>query len=285
MAGKEINLVISGHATPCIAADCQHIATQQRAQRVKESMQKSDQVTVTGTGYFGGCRREVRQLTRQLGAQYSGDLTYGVTTHLVCKDNLLSSREKVNVAHAWGIPIVQHAWLLDSVRQGTPLSVDTYCFDLNSSAAASLLPVCLAAQSSRQAATCHSTTRLFPCSDATQTNSSDMIEVEVLRKAAPVSCQLADLLVASPESPTAGMQQDEVHMPDEPHRAYSIMLCTAGSDVESKRWSEELDPVDLAPGMPPPSPVSPPVSTPDFSSGGHSTSSVVETSPTSAVHR
>ncbi|KAL3141057.1 hypothetical protein ABBQ32_005567 [Trebouxia sp. C0010 RCD-2024] len=30
----------------------------------------------------------------------------------------------------------------------------------------------------------------------------------------------------------------------------------------------------MAPGLPPPSPVSPPVSTPDFSNGGHSTSSV-----------
>lgn len=59
----------------------------------------------------------------------------------------------------------------------------------------------------------------------------------------------------------------------------------AGSVQKSKRCSDILDPDDMTPGMPPPSPVSPPVSTPDFSNGGHSTSTLVESTPTSAVHR
>ena len=164
----------------------------------------SDQVTVTGTGYFGASRHEVRQLTWQLGAQYSGDLTYGVTTHLVCKDSLLPDSEKVTVAHAWGIPVVQHAWLVDSVHQGTFLSVETYGIGTNSSAPTTLLPAFVTAKAGRHTPAHHELTSSSNCSDAQQTTSADMIEVEVLRKAAPISCQLADLVLATTDSPTVG---------------------------------------------------------------------------------
>lgn len=167
-------------------------------------MQTSDQVTITGTGYFGASRREVRQLTWHLGAQDSGALTYGVTTHLVCKDSFLPDNEKVNVARAWGIPTVQHAWLLDSVQHGSFLSVDTYGLDTNSSATTNLPPACLTATAGRHIRTHHNITSSSHCSDVQQANSADMIEVEVLRKAAPISCQLADLVLATTDSPTAG---------------------------------------------------------------------------------
>ncbi|KAL3141056.1 hypothetical protein ABBQ32_005566 [Trebouxia sp. C0010 RCD-2024] len=167
-------------------------------------MQTGDLVTITGTGYFGAFRREVRQLTWKLGAQYSGDLTYGVTTHLVCKDSFLPDSEKVNVAHAWGIPTVRHAWLLDSVQHGSFLSVDTYGLDANSLAPTNLLPACLTARAGRHTRTHLNMKSSSHCSDAQQANSADTIEVEVLRKAASISCQLADLVLATTNSPTAG---------------------------------------------------------------------------------
>ena len=59
-------------------------------------------------------------------------------------------------------------------------------------------------------------------------------------------------------------------------------LWSAGSSAKSKFWTAAgANPNDTAPSMPPPSPTSPPVSTPDFGSVAHSTSSAADTS---AVH-
>ena len=167
-------------------------------------MHTADQVTVTGTGYFGTSRRDIRQLVGELGARYSGDLTYGVTTHLVCKDSCLPDSEKVSVASAWGIPVVQHDWLLDSLQQGNFLSVDRYCVAGNTLAPANLLPASVTLTPGRQKATNANTT----ASSLPQFCSTDVMDIEVLRSnSSPVACQLADLLLATPTSPATGTWQ------------------------------------------------------------------------------
>lgn len=184
-------------------------------------MHTANKVTVTGTGYFGTSRRAVRQLVCHLGAQYSGDLTYGVTTHLVCKDSCLPDSEKVSVASAWGIPIVQHDWLIDSLQQGTFLSVDRYCLVRNTSAYADLLPASVTLRPGRQKAANSHTTASSPA----QCCLTDMTDVEVLRSSSsPVACQLADLLLATPTTPTTGTWQHLFHMQLCPHHhACNIM--------------------------------------------------------------
>ena len=184
-------------------------------------MHTADQVTVTGTGYFGTSRRDIRQLVCRLGAQYSGDLTYGVTTHLVCKDSCLPDSEKVSVASAWGIPIVQHNWLLDSLQQRTFLSVDRYCLSRNTLAPADLLPASVTFSSGRQKAAHNRTISSPPQSCSTDTTMS----VEVLRSdSSPVACQLADLLLATPTGSATGNWQDLVLMQFYPHhRACNAM--------------------------------------------------------------
>ena len=246
-------------------------------------MHTTDQVTVTGTGYCGAFRQGVRQLTWQLGAQYSGDLTYGVTTHLVCKDSFPPDTEKVSVARAWGIPIVQHEWLLDSVQQGGFLPVDPYCLAPKSSAAARLLPASVTLRANRHKATSYNITPSSPL----HTNSADVIDIEVLRDdSSPIACQLADLLLATPTSPTAGTWQNSPLCSQSHHLACKPMLFGAGCGQKSNHWSaEKIDPDDMAPGMPPPSPTSSPLSTPNFSNVAHSTSSTNEKWPASAVHR
>ena len=47
---------------------------------------------------------------------------------------------------------------------------------------------------------------------------------------------------------------------------------------------EQVNPEDLSPGMPPPSPASPPLSTPNFSTGTASLASAPQTSAVSDVH-
>jgi len=47
---------------------------------------------------------------------------------------------------------------------------------------------------------------------------------------------------------------------------------------------EQVNPEDLSPGMPPPSPASTPLSTPDFSTGTASVASAPQTSAVSDVH-
>ena len=245
-------------------------------------MHTEDQVTVTGTGYFGTSRQDVRRLTRQLGARYSGDLIYGVTTHLVCKDSRLPDSEKVSVARAWSIPIVHHAWLLASLQQGGFCSEDRYRLAPSASAPGNLLPDSVTLRAGRPNAAHHNRFTKFP----PPSYSADTNDVEVLRScSSPVACQLADLLLSTPTSPTAGMWEDLLHMQPFHHRL-GCSFSNAGSNRKSKHGSaDDNDPNDSSPGMPPPSPASPPVSTPNFSSVVHSTSSVTGTSSTSAVHR
>jgi hypothetical protein len=48
---------------------------------------------ITGTGFFGTDRAELKALTKQLGAHYSGELVRGATTVLVVPDSWLSEGE------------------------------------------------------------------------------------------------------------------------------------------------------------------------------------------------
>ncbi|KAK9817155.1 hypothetical protein WJX72_010474 [[Myrmecia] bisecta] len=45
----------------------------------------ASKLVITGTGFFGNSRKLLRQSVQETGAQYSGDLLCGCTTHLVCK--------------------------------------------------------------------------------------------------------------------------------------------------------------------------------------------------------
>ncbi|KAL0026867.1 hypothetical protein WJX77_007893 [Trebouxia sp. C0004] len=95
-----------------------------------------------------------------------------------------------------------------------------------------------------------------------QSQQADNEEVELLRAAdSPTKCQLADLLLSTTLSAASG----------------------AKSCVKSNA-KEQFNPEDLSPGMPPPSPASPPLSTPDFSTGTASLASAPQTSAVSDVH-
>ena len=166
-------------------------------------MNEKDQLSVTGTGYFGAARRHVRQLTWQLGARYSGDLIHGVTTQLVCKDNLVPDNEKIRVASAWGIPIVPHAWLADSAQKGSFLPVDKYCLIPSAPKDDTALSASVTPRPRRHQATRCSHSPSHP--SQSESDLSCMGEVEVLRRAdLPTNCQLADLLLGTAISPHAG---------------------------------------------------------------------------------
>ena len=163
---------------------------------------QADQVTLTGTGYFGASRRDVRQLAWRLGAAYCGDMTHGVTTHLVCKDVKQPVTEKVRVAAAWGIPVLDHAWLLDSVAQQALLPVEKYAVVPPSLLADRLTPVTVTARSSKHISGEQELNQPQPHTDASSVHSDS---VELLRAAdSPTNCQLADLLLSTILSPVTG---------------------------------------------------------------------------------
>lgn len=165
---------------------------------------QADQVTLTGTGYFGASRRDVRQLAWRLGAAYSGDLMHGITTHLVCKDVTQPATEKVRVAAAWGIPVIDHAWLLDSITEKTLLPAEKYALVPPTLLADRLPSVTVTARSSRHISGEHGPSKSQPHTDVSSVH-SDSIEVELLRAAgSPRNCQLADLLLSTILSPMTG---------------------------------------------------------------------------------
>ena len=166
---------------------------------------QADQVTVTGTGYFGASRTHVRQLAWRLGASYSGDLTHGVTTHLVCKDSSVPASEKVNIARSWGIPVVDHTWLIQSIANEAVLPVESYALPALSSSLHRGLPdsVITRASKDRTATGC---AQQKLCTDAQHSGSTDCLDIELLRAAdSTTTYQLADLLLSTALSPNSGM--------------------------------------------------------------------------------
>ena len=174
--------------------------------QVMQTAFHADQVTVTGTGYFGASRREVRQLAWRLGAAYCGDLTHGVTTHLVCKDAAQPSTEKVKMAEAWGIPVVDHSWLLDSVARQTVMLTEKYAVVPLSTLAKGVSPATVTARSSKHRTAKHMLDKQLASSEGCQSHAADNEEVELLRAAdSPTNCQLADLLLSTTLSPASGL--------------------------------------------------------------------------------
>ena len=163
----------------------------------------ADQVVITGTGYFGAFRRQIRQLASKLGAQYRGDLTHGVTTHLVCRDTALPDSEKVSVAHTWGIPVVQHRWLCDSVACQNVLPVRKYLIPFGSLALVYTSQECPSDSDRRNA---HSSASTRQQSDNEQAQwQPESVQVELLRAAETNSAScLADLLLSNTLSPKSG---------------------------------------------------------------------------------
>ena len=70
---------------------------------------------------------EELQLVCEQTIAYSGDLTKGRTTHLVVAEAGGSqSSSKPAAARGWKIPVLQPAWLVDSLRAGRLLPEDDY---------------------------------------------------------------------------------------------------------------------------------------------------------------
>jgi hypothetical protein len=96
----------------------------------------SETTFLTGTGFAGSSRANLRLLCSKTRIKYCGDLIYGWTTHLVVNDNFFNaestSSKKMQVAAKWGVPIVRLEWLLDSIYQGEPLSIDPYLVNVSS---------------------------------------------------------------------------------------------------------------------------------------------------------
>ncbi|KAL3160839.1 hypothetical protein ABBQ38_009244 [Trebouxia sp. C0009 RCD-2024] len=77
----------------------------------------AEYVVVTGTGFFGRDRQQIRHLVQSCGGTYSGDLLLDHTTHVVYKDlNLAKRGEKYATALSWGIPVLPFSWLQDSAQ-------------------------------------------------------------------------------------------------------------------------------------------------------------------------
>lgn len=68
-------------------------------------------------GFHGEDRIQIRKVVEESGAVYNGALTYGTSTHLVCKSlEQAQLSEKYSKAKQWGIPIVDLEWLLEQSR-------------------------------------------------------------------------------------------------------------------------------------------------------------------------
>lgn len=90
-------------------------------------------LVVTGSGFFGGSRAAMRELTRLAGITYSGDLVHGYTTHVVVAPaqhaQRAGSSRKLAKAAQWGVPCLRLAWLLDSIRAGSAQPQQPYLLD------------------------------------------------------------------------------------------------------------------------------------------------------------
>ena len=198
-------------------------------------MYVKDKVIVTGTGYYGAARQQIRQMSLQLGVRYSGDLVNGVTTHLVCKDKLATETEKVSVARAWGLPIVQHAWLLDSIANDRMLPVDDYGLDSGDSVNS--------LQSSLRHRVYHSLNTSLPLKTTPHPQTKDVDQIEVLRSSKAPICNLpTDLLFDTAVSPNKGMQLDTNSI------CYSCMQIMTHCDL-CAAWTQTLAAITSCPKL------------------------------------
>jgi len=93
------------------------------------------ETTLTGTGFSGTSRANLRLLCSKTRINYCGDLVYGWTTHLIVNDNIFNaestSSKKMQVAEKWGVPIVRLQWLLNSIHHGETLCIDPYLVNIS----------------------------------------------------------------------------------------------------------------------------------------------------------
>lgn len=161
-------------------------------------------VTITGTGYSGEARLMVRRSVEQLGARYLGDLTYGVTQYLVCSPTANILSDKISAAHTWGIPVVKHSWLTNSLKQQCmqPLEKQHLLSSAMTSHHASLS--CTAAASlAKQSFSPNSLSHTF--------KDSMLSEPEKLRSRADAAKQqLTDLMLSPSKSPSAGVPSQKL---------------------------------------------------------------------------
>jgi twin BRCT domain len=94
------------------------------------------EIIVTGSGFSGSSRANLRLMCSKTGIKYCGDLISGWSTHLVVNDftfNAASlSTNKMRAAAKWGVPILRLQWLLDSIQQGEPLCENPYLLKIRS---------------------------------------------------------------------------------------------------------------------------------------------------------
>lgn len=104
--------------------------------QVLQTPESLEILRITGTGFAGIDRTNLRCLCAQSNIFYLGDLSRARTTHLVVNTNPRSGTgvppvpsEKRRRAAEWSIPIVSLDWLLDSIQAGAPLREDRYLVD------------------------------------------------------------------------------------------------------------------------------------------------------------
>ncbi|GBF95570.1 hypothetical protein Rsub_08551 [Raphidocelis subcapitata] len=102
---------------------------------------EASRVVVCASGFHGAAKAQLQAQVAALGGAYRGDLVRGVTTHLVCR-RLLDAfgSAKYRSALEWGVSVVGHAWLVDSLRAGRPLPAEAYKDDGEDQLAASPPP-------------------------------------------------------------------------------------------------------------------------------------------------
>ena len=74
-----------------------------------------EHVSCTVTGFVGDGRKDIRNLLHLVGAQFSGDMQKGLTTHLICAEP--AQGQKYEKAKQWGLKIVGVAWIQQVFEQ------------------------------------------------------------------------------------------------------------------------------------------------------------------------
>ena len=83
------------------------------------------EVTISTSAFSGIDLLHVTKAVKLIGAKYSEDLT-PQSTVLVTKSVTAIRKDKFDHAREWGVPIVKSEWLWDSIKQGTPQSMQNY---------------------------------------------------------------------------------------------------------------------------------------------------------------
>ena len=76
-----------------------------------ETVEGGNNFVITLTGYTGVMREALKELIRMTGAQCTPALTK-TNTHLLCNT---PHSKKAQAARTWGVKVVNHLWIMDSV--------------------------------------------------------------------------------------------------------------------------------------------------------------------------